>query len=81
MLMIVAPLRWSIGWSANHGVATTITNHLDIEAIEQLEQALAGFVGTLVVVSHDRTLLEAIGITRWWQMEHYLHHEDEEMAW
>ena len=40
------------------------TNHLDIEAIEQLEQALAGFPGTLVVVTHDRRLLEAVGPTR-----------------
>jgi ATPase subunit of ABC transporter with duplicated ATPase domains len=48
------------------------TNHLDVEAIEQLELALAAFDGTLLVVSHDRTLLEGIGITRWWQMEQYL---------
>ncbi|GAB3256004.1 ABC-F family ATP-binding cassette domain-containing protein [Arthrobacter pigmenti] len=47
------------------------TNHLDVEAIEQLELALAAFDGTLLVVSHDRTLLEGIGITRWWQMEQY----------
>ncbi len=36
------------------------TNHLDLEAIEELEQALAGYDGTLVVVSHDRRFLEAI---------------------
>jgi ATPase subunit of ABC transporter with duplicated ATPase domains len=35
------------------------TNHLDLEAVEQLEQALAGWDGTLVVVSHDRRFLEA----------------------
>ena len=40
------------------------TNHLDIEAIEQLEQALAGFPGTLVVVTHDRRLLETVAPTR-----------------
>ncbi|HJU47824.1 MAG TPA: ATP-binding cassette domain-containing protein, partial [Gaiellaceae bacterium] len=40
------------------------TNHLDLEAIEQLEQALAGFDGTLVLVSHDRRFLEAIAPTR-----------------
>ena len=36
------------------------TNHLDLEAIEQLEQALAGYDGTLLVVTHDRRLLEAL---------------------
>ena len=40
------------------------TNHLDVSAIEQLEQALAGFDGTLVVVSHDEMFLEAVGVTR-----------------
>jgi len=40
------------------------TNHLDIEAVEQLESALAGFAGTLVVVSHDRRFLERIAPTR-----------------
>jgi ATPase subunit of ABC transporter with duplicated ATPase domains len=40
------------------------TNHLDIEAIEQLESALGGFDGTLVVVSHDRRFLENVVPTR-----------------
>ncbi len=40
------------------------TNHLDLEAIEQLEHALAGFDGTLVVVSHDRAFLDALELTR-----------------
>jgi ATPase subunit of ABC transporter with duplicated ATPase domains len=40
------------------------TNHLDLEAVEQLEAALAGFGGTMVVVSHDRRFLEAIQPTR-----------------
>ena len=35
------------------------TNHLDVEAIEQLEQALGGYDGTIVVVSHDRRFLGA----------------------
>jgi ATPase subunit of ABC transporter with duplicated ATPase domains len=39
------------------------TNHLDVEAVEQLESALAGFAGTLVVVSHDRRFLERIAPT------------------
>jgi ATPase subunit of ABC transporter with duplicated ATPase domains len=40
------------------------TNHLDVLAIEQLESALAGYTGTLVVVSHDQAFLETIGIDR-----------------
>jgi ATPase subunit of ABC transporter with duplicated ATPase domains len=40
------------------------TNHLDLEAVEQLEQALRAYDGTLVVVTHDRTFLEAIEPTR-----------------
>jgi ATPase subunit of ABC transporter with duplicated ATPase domains len=40
------------------------TNHLDLPAIEQLEAALAGFGGTLLLVSHDRTLLESVEVTR-----------------
>ncbi|HEY2937579.1 MAG TPA: ABC-F family ATP-binding cassette domain-containing protein [Gaiellaceae bacterium] len=45
---------------ANCLVLDEPTNHLDLEAIEQLEQALANFDGTLVVVSHDRRFLEGI---------------------
>ncbi len=40
------------------------TNHLDLPAIEQLEEALSGFGGTLLLVSHDRQLLESVDITR-----------------
>jgi ATPase subunit of ABC transporter with duplicated ATPase domains len=40
------------------------TNHLDLEAVEQLELALAGYDGTLVVISHDRRFLEAVAPTR-----------------
>ncbi len=40
------------------------TNHLDMEAIEQLEQALGTFTGTLLVVSHDHHFREALEISR-----------------
>jgi ATP-binding cassette subfamily F protein 3 len=37
------------------------TNHLDLESREALEAALRAFPGTLLLVSHDRALLDAIG--------------------
>jgi ATPase subunit of ABC transporter with duplicated ATPase domains len=40
------------------------TNHLDLPAIEQLEQALDRFAGTVLMVTHDRALLDAVRITR-----------------
>jgi ATPase subunit of ABC transporter with duplicated ATPase domains len=40
------------------------TNHLDLASIEELESALSGFDGGLIVVSHDHTFLQAIGIER-----------------
>ena len=40
------------------------TNHLDLPAIEQLEGALSDFGGTLLLVSHDRQLLDAVNIAR-----------------
>ena len=40
------------------------TNHLDLPAIEQLEAALRGYSGTLLLVSHDRRLLESVPLTR-----------------
>ena len=40
------------------------TNHLDLPAIEQLEQALADYAGTLLLVTHDRRMLEAVRTTR-----------------
>jgi ATPase subunit of ABC transporter with duplicated ATPase domains len=40
------------------------TNHLDLPAIEQLEAALESYTGTLLLVSHDRRLLDAVSVTR-----------------
>jgi ATPase subunit of ABC transporter with duplicated ATPase domains len=39
------------------------TNHLDLPAIEQLEAALDDYEGTLLLVTHDRRLLDAVHIT------------------
>ncbi|MGK4590998.1 ABC-F family ATP-binding cassette domain-containing protein [Amycolatopsis sp. w19] len=40
------------------------TNHLDLPAIEQLESALAEYPGTLLLVTHDRRMLDAVATTR-----------------
>lgn len=40
------------------------TNHLDIDAVEMLEAALAGYDGALLLVSHDRRFLDAVGLNR-----------------
>ncbi|MCV2488736.1 ATP-binding cassette domain-containing protein [Geodermatophilus sp. YIM 151500] len=40
------------------------TNHLDLPAIEQLEQALTTYEGTLLLVTHDRRMLDAVHTTR-----------------
>ena len=42
------------------------TNHLDLPAIEQLEAALDSFDGALLLVTHDRRMLEKVRTdTRW----------------
>ncbi|MFD1930823.1 ABC-F family ATP-binding cassette domain-containing protein [Nonomuraea mangrovi] len=40
------------------------TNHLDLPAIEQLESALASYPGTLLLVTHDRRMLDAVQVDR-----------------
>jgi ATPase subunit of ABC transporter with duplicated ATPase domains len=40
------------------------TNHLDLPAIEQLEEALAAYTGTLLLVTHDRRMLESVQTNR-----------------
>jgi ATPase subunit of ABC transporter with duplicated ATPase domains len=49
---------------ANFLVLDEPTNHLDLPAIEQLESALNAFDGTLLLVTHDRALLEAVSLDR-----------------
>ena len=46
------------------------TNHLDLPAIEQLEAALQAFPHTVLLVTHDRRLLEAVTTNRHWHVEH-----------
>ncbi len=45
------------------------TNHLDLEAIEQLEQALEAFDGTILLVTHDRRMLDTVRLTRRWHVD------------
>jgi ATPase subunit of ABC transporter with duplicated ATPase domains len=45
------------------------TNHLDLPAIEQLERALDAFPGTVLLVTHDRRMLESVRTTRRWVVE------------
>ena len=45
------------------------TNHLDLAAIEQLEGALADYPGTLLLVTHDRRMLDAVHVDRRWEVD------------
>jgi len=45
------------------------TNHLDLPAIEQLEEALETFDGTVLLVTHDRRMLDTVRLTRRWHVE------------
>jgi len=60
--------RAAIALLAARGVNALVldepTNNLDLEAIEQLELALAGYEGAVVLVTHDRRFLEAFGATQ-----------------
>jgi len=46
---------------ANVLVLDEPTNHLDLESREALESALQSFQGSLLLISHDRALLDAVG--------------------
>ena len=45
------------------------TNHLDLPAIEQLEEALDSYEGALLLVSHDRRMLDTVRLDQRWQVE------------
>ncbi|MGW6375647.1 ABC-F family ATP-binding cassette domain-containing protein [Rhodococcus sp. NPDC055112] len=45
------------------------TNHLDLPAIEQLERAMDEYEGTLLLVTHDRRMLDTMRSTRRWRMD------------
>ncbi|MCF8571283.1 ATP-binding cassette domain-containing protein [Gordonia sp. HY002] len=45
------------------------TNHLDLAAIEQLESALASYDGALLLVTHDRRMLDNVRVDRRWHVE------------
>ncbi|MFF1867748.1 ABC-F family ATP-binding cassette domain-containing protein [Streptomyces sp. CB03911] len=51
------------------------TNHLDLPAIEQLESALSSYTGTLLLVTHDRRMLEAVTVNRRLEVRNGLVHE------
>lgn len=67
-----ASLALLMATGANLLVLDEPTNHLDLAAIEQLEQALDTFEGTVLLVSHDRSMLDRVHITRWIDIEHGL---------
>ncbi len=46
------------------------TNHLDLPAIEQLEEALESYDGSLLLVSHDRRLLDNVRLDQRWHVQH-----------
>ena len=60
--------RATIALLVARGVNTLVldepTNNLDLEAIEQLELALADFQGTVALVTHDRCFLAAFAATQ-----------------
>ena len=54
------------GRAVNVVVLDEPTNHLDVSGIEQLQAALVEFAGTLLIVTHDRTLLAALAPSATW---------------
>jgi ATPase subunit of ABC transporter with duplicated ATPase domains len=44
------------------------SSHLDLASLNELERALTGFRGAILVVSHDPRFLDAIGIEETWKL-------------
>lgn len=55
--------------SVNVLVLDEPTNHLDIEGIQALEELLKTYEGTVILVTHDRKLLEHVSYNRLYRME------------
>ena len=54
---------------ANFIILDEPTNHLDIPSREAIEESLANYPGTLLVISHDRYFLERVGISNYIKLE------------
>jgi ATP-binding cassette subfamily F protein 3 len=67
LMMLSGPVEAGIR-CANLLIFDEPPNHLDVESIEALEEALEGFEGTVLLVSHDRALLRALA-NRVWVLE------------
>lgn len=65
------------GRAVNVVVLDEPTNHLDAAAIDQLQEALDEYTGTLLIVTHDRTLLDALDPTVHWQFTRTSDHRAE----
>ncbi len=63
-------LAIAVASGANFLVLDEPTNHLDLESREALEAALEAFPGTVLLVSHDRALLDAVA-DRMLAVEHH----------
>jgi ATP-binding cassette subfamily F protein 3 len=40
------------------------TGHMDLSALESIEGAVAGFSGPMLLISHDRSFIEQVGVDR-----------------